>query len=137
MLQDLFPISILYRPTNFPPSLPGLTAHCLHNAQSHSHGPLGSFMFWSWTISPVFHLVLPALYFLLKCHLTFSYRTVSSFRTSVIGSILTASSRAHFSPHFLWLEPDSYSLTSVSLHTLLLPQSFPGSLSCHLLSLIT
>lgn len=64
MLQDLFPISILYRPTNFPPSLPGLTAHCLHNAQSHSHGPLGSSMFWSWTISPVFHLLLPALYFL-------------------------------------------------------------------------
>lgn len=58
---SLYPSSTDPKPA---PVTPGLTAHCLNNAQSHSHSPLGSSRLWSWTVSPVFHLVLPALYFL-------------------------------------------------------------------------
>lgn len=106
MLQALFSISILYRPTNLALSLPGLTAHCLNNAQSHSPGPLGSSRLWSWTISPVFHLVLPALYFL-------SPETPSDIFLQNCVFLQNLCYPLHpdclltriLSSHFLWLEP--------------------------------
>lgn len=142
MFQDWSLISTPHRSTNMSMWLLCWTPYCLKTMFKVLHlahwDPLCSDPWpFLWFFSLFTWCSLPPTFSLQKHHLTFSYRTVTPYRTSAIPSVLTASSHPDFSPHFFWLEPGSHSLNSYSLYRLLLPQSFPGSLSCRLLSLIT
>lgn len=87
-----------------------------------------------WSFLQSFHL-FPATYFPFQCPtdtFLYTHKAVSPFR-GVLFLPPWLPPHIHLFP-FLWLEPNSDSFNNYSLYSLLLPQSFPGSLLWQLLS---